>query len=602
MPAKRVLFFSPFSEIHEHSLPEFVLMNGLIEAGWEVHVVRCTGSLNALCPSMAARGIASGDGALNKSLVCATCRHVAHHLGGARITQWTLDDFLLPADHRDAQLFVAGLTVDSWMRDLLRGIPVGKYASYEFLLTHKLHEERLPPSLLADYRIYAMNAALSSLAAQKALDEVRPIRILTYNTLYGANRVWQHVAEAQGIPCYSLHGGFDTARRYETLMMYRDDNEQVLIAQSPEAEAAVTRPCTPVAIQQAAVTLSRQIKASSVFTYSKAHEKLTPPVVRNRLGLDPERPVVLVPLSSADERFGASVLGLEALSREPQTFKNQFGWVTYLNELALRRLDLQFVVRLHPRMFPNRREGARAPAADQTLILLRNAPDNVIVNTPDDDLSLTDILQVTAAGACGTSSVGLQMAALGLPVVVHDPHLLFAYPVSLASSVATSTDGYEAAINKALATAWNPRVSLLAFRWLWFLAEGVARPVQWRDTATESSDEAPEQVRNWPSRLSSHVPFAVAHLRREVVRRPLLKSIRAYAESDQPSLADFVQVLDEELPGLHSIAQMEGSTTAEQEDRAHANALGLLAKVLGVHDGEPTSLGYQMMQYAKSRS
>jgi hypothetical protein len=105
------------------------------------------------------------------------------------------------------------------------GIPLGRMAGFEFMLTYKLDSLAIPEDKWSNYCRFFTNVFLTKRAAERVLAHARPDRVVTYNTLYGVNRVWKELAEKRGIPVYSIHAGLDPARRLETLMMYRDDNE-----------------------------------------------------------------------------------------------------------------------------------------------------------------------------------------------------------------------------------------------------------------------------------------------------------------------------------------------------------------------------------------
>ncbi len=298
--------------------------------------------------------------------------------------------FLADIDVKQSESFSYHLDLDRWMESEFDGMPLARYAAYEFLISRKLHDPRVPEELQDEFRQYIYNVALTSRVAWSALQDLRPDRVITYNTLYGVNRVWKHLSEEMGIPCYSIHGGPSVAKLHNTLMTNRDDNDHLLLAQDDTIREHLSHPISPKAVSTVGDTLVAQLEATSVWVYSRAHEKLHPSQIRNRLGIDATQKVVLAALPSADERFSAFVSGLSALKQEPRVFPTQSSWLKTLSDYSTERPDVVIIVRLHPRMYPNKREGQSAASLTGLLDAVQNRSVNMIINTPTDEISLSD--------------------------------------------------------------------------------------------------------------------------------------------------------------------------------------------------------------------
>ena len=105
------------------------------------------------------------------------------------------------------------------------------------------------------------------------------------------------------------------------------------------------------------------------------------------------------------------------------------------------------MIRIHPREFANKWDGVNSASGRTILEFLNsmNLPSNVILNTPDDGISLYDMPQITELVLNSTSTVGLEFAALGVPSVCVSPNSLIAYPQQL-SSAAFSLEAYKALV------------------------------------------------------------------------------------------------------------------------------------------------------------
>ena len=128
--------------------------------------------------------------------------------------------------------------------------------------------------------------------------------------------------------------------------------------------------------------------------------------VRQRLGLD-ERPVVLL----ATNVFGDSV----TLGR--QVFSQGMGdWLAETLRFFAAHPQVQLVVRVHPG------ESMLAPGGTSMLdIVKRTLPDlpsHIKVVPPEADVNSYDVMEMASLGLVYTTTLGLEMAMDGIPVVV----------------------------------------------------------------------------------------------------------------------------------------------------------------------------------------
>jgi hypothetical protein len=127
--------------------------------------------------------------------------------------------------------------------------------------------------------------------------------------------------------------------------------------------------------------------------------------VRDELGLD-ERPVVLL----APNVFGDSAtLGRQIFSR------SMTEWLERTLEFYSSRNDIQVLVRIHP-------SEARFPygtlMADVVREFMPNLPEHIHLILADDDVNTYDLIEFADLGLVYTTTVGMEMAMSGVPVVV----------------------------------------------------------------------------------------------------------------------------------------------------------------------------------------
>ena len=88
-------------------------------------------------------------------------------------------------------------------------------------------------------------------------------------------------------------------------------------------------------------------------------------------------------------------------------------------------------------------------------------------------MSLYDLMQLVDVVLSYRSSVGAELAAFGIPVVVPANADFFTYPNEI-NLVGTTREDYAAKIDEALAAGWSLENSRRAFRWFAFLFTRIA--------------------------------------------------------------------------------------------------------------------------------
>ena len=127
-------------------------------------------------------------------------------------------------------------------------------------------------------------------------------------------------------------------------------------------------------------------------------------MVRQQLGLD-ERPVV---------GLAANVIG-DSLTLGRALFSGSMTeWLERTVKFFAERSDLQLVVRIHP----GERYTKGPSVADTVNHALKSVPENIHLIAADDQTNTYDLLEIADIGLVYTTTVGLEMAMSGVPVLV----------------------------------------------------------------------------------------------------------------------------------------------------------------------------------------
>jgi hypothetical protein len=471
----KVILFSPFSNIWEHSFPEALVAEGLIERGASVLAVRCNGMLVSHCVAMSAAGVTAESPLKVRQQVCTACIKRRNLLDEAMpFDSVILDELVRAEDREQAAAARAAVSLENWTEFDLEGVPLGRHAAYEFLLDNKILGTDIPDRLWSQYLNKLDQAVLTFLAGRRLLESERPDRVLVYNRLYAVNHAFCEAAKTLGIPSYTLQGGGHVVRRGETMTMFRDTQSLDEVFRSEAWASYRSQPVGASEVSLVSEHFAGLLEANSAFAYSSAFEASQPAELRKRFDIPAGAPVLLVPLSSEDEINAARLADvLPATSNVSSLFPDQFAWIAFLFEFAKARPELQLIIRLHPRMFPNKRENVLSPVVAKLMTLLDSRPANVSLNLPTDAVSMYDLMQIVDVLLNFRSSAGAELSAFGIPVVVPANRDFFTYPTEL-NLTGTTEDDYASKIDQALQAGWSIDQTRMAFRWFAFLFSRVA--------------------------------------------------------------------------------------------------------------------------------
>ena len=196
--------------------------------------------------------------------------------------------------------------------------------------------------------------------------------------------------------------------------------------------------------------------------------------------------IYLLALSSADEVFAAQTIGIAPTndkSTNEDIFLDGIDWINFVLENANQFKDSFFLVRVHPREFPNKREAMTSQNALRLQALANQTQiSNVAFNLPTDQISLYDLAPCVEKILTGNSSAGIEFCMMGIPVVCHNPTFLTNFPHAIAS-IPESRSAYLNEISKSILREEILQKSLLAHKWMYFKTFSLSQKIQpflWR--------------------------------------------------------------------------------------------------------------------------
>jgi len=461
----KILAFAPHSAIWPHAFPEALVAEALSQGGHTIVYVSCGGQFKEYCIPMSAYGLTAQSSDEEKQKVCEKCtRHrdiIRQEFG---FSGPDIVNLLQPADYSAIEEYVKRTNRLNFIDLEIDGIPVGRYALYEFLINAKKDSVNLSEEDWIRFHPELINALYSFFASKRVLDQEQPDRVMAYNSFYSVNHVFCELAAQRGIPHYFIHAGNNLANRMQTLFVTRGYgitswNRNI---HWPEYSDV---PCTQLQLATVTNHVLALLDGLDVFAYSapKSSKVLD---LKTRFGVAADQKVLLATMSSSDERVAAEAIGVQFPDKNC-VFPTQVEWVQALIEYAKQHSELCLIVRVHPRNFPNKREKVKSSQAVVLEKILRDLPSNVKVNWPSDQISIYDLAEIADVVLNGWSNAGKEMSLLGLPVVLYSPELVTSYPSTLNYVGATEPE-YFRQIEQALSDGWSFEKIRAAYRWCAF--------------------------------------------------------------------------------------------------------------------------------------
>jgi hypothetical protein len=195
------------------------------------------------------------------------------------------------------------------------------------------------------------------------------------------------------------------------------------------------------------------------------------------LGLSPHRKTIVAYSSSADEILASRVI-LKAMGRAYEDgatpFLDQRAWMLALTRWVGGRPDLQMVIRMHPRIAGGNRVSSISAEYHQLKQDFMAPPENVVVVWPEEKVSSYNLAEIADAAVVAWSTMGLELARFGVPVVASFSRI-GSFPVGSFIRFEEIAERYFQALESAINQPASLDSITEAFRWTYcgFWAPGV---------------------------------------------------------------------------------------------------------------------------------
>jgi hypothetical protein len=395
--AERVLVMS-WRGWSTHLAIETVLAHAVLRRGGAPVFAYCGGRL-PICDVMPIHAA--------PPMPCHSCReYAAGAIEAAGFESVALHDVLdVSASVSVARTRVAGLTsVAACEAFVDEGLPLGRLVrtSVAWFLSRGTLSET--PQVVETYRSFLVSGLVVARGLRKILERTAAERVFMLNGSFFAESIMSALANQRGLPFGTYEKGFI----HDSIVMTPGGPSRLKLPDGAweAARDVPLREDESIAIDAYLGDRRRGGGALDNFWRNRVEDSDR---IFSELRLDPDRPLVVM---FCNILWDSAVLGREI------AFPSMGAWVEEGIRWAAIHPEIDLIVRLHPAEVGLLNHPTLERMADRIDEAFPVLPANVRVIPADDPTSSYVFMEVAALGLVYTSTVGLELAARGVPVVV----------------------------------------------------------------------------------------------------------------------------------------------------------------------------------------
>ena len=463
-----VIFFAPEAGVTLYVRTQAVLARILRSQGCNVVFVRCF-ELLPRCPVKDMVLLPFDAPPAREQQVCLECY---------RCSVRQLDEFELDfVDLREVVHAPARNKIDAAMALLpvegldfeYDGVNVGALAFYDFAITHKHpRDQPMSPAGRAAWMRYVRNAIIAIEMTRALIERFRPVTLACfdeYSMMSAARLCAMRRGAAVRMVSIAYHLNGDPRRPVAM-------SHLTVVKEHAWRERQWARwrdvPLTPELVGATVDDIVHRLTQSGAHIYSP-NKTLDTAGLLSSLRLEPGRRVLVAYTSSRDEH-DALLVNLHGLGAGPTEVNDAFGdtfeWLHALIAHVEASAGLQLIVRVHPRVGVTARDNLAATEYRRYRAEFSAAYRHCRFIWPEEAISSFDIAEFADLALISWSSIGLELARLGVPVLSGNRSVMTIGPEEKFIEHAATPEQYFRAIARLVEGLDNPGEQLrLCYRW-----------------------------------------------------------------------------------------------------------------------------------------
>ena len=259
---------------------------------------------------------------------------------------------------------------------------------------------------LRAYKRFLVTGLIYQRAFSRLLDKERPDRVFTLSGVFAPERILSELAWRRGIRVARYEKGF--LNNSLVISTWNPGSDLLDVGQGTWDDCSTTKLSNG---QRQWITgyLADRVAGGQMFDAFWRTDNPAVVDIRRTLRFDDTTPLVA---AFTNTLWDGSTQGLDV------AFRSMADWVVETIEWGRRSPKLNVAIRIHPADVMLRHHPAREVIQEHIALTIPDMPANVRIIGPKDPLNSYGLAMAADVGLTYTSTIGLEMAALGKPVVV----------------------------------------------------------------------------------------------------------------------------------------------------------------------------------------
>lgn len=390
-----VLFYTPrFWNIH--AVIEHTIAIGLSFSRAKCLFANCEGFL----PICNIQNIHQG-----LRMPCRSCiKHQQKLFQQSGFPNYSLPHFLSQDQRAQAHKIVNSLDYKELENFSYEGIPLGKLVQVStrwFLTATDIAGSKQG---LEVYRNFVISAIIVSDVAKNLLKNVRPDVIFLLNGLFFEERIICSWAERLLIPFVTYENGF-----MKNSFVFARNSIACYYDISEHWPSVKNRPLSTKENEWLDnYLIDRQVGNRAIIQYwPKREERIT--AIKRKLNLDGAKKIVVA---------FTNIIWDSAVQERDIGFAGMFKWLSQIIAFFSRHREYQFIIRIHPAEIRLKGRETKEGAAQFIRSAFSELQSNIQIVLPDSKISSYRLIEISDLILTYTSTIGLEAALMGKPVMV----------------------------------------------------------------------------------------------------------------------------------------------------------------------------------------
>ena len=422
----KILSLSYFAEIWPHSYPEFLILKSLNEKyKFKIDYLNCE-SFFSSCAVHDSRQQSFSSEEVKRN-ICKFCISTKkNYMKFSYLNELRINDFLSEADIKKIDLVLQKTTPENYLKKKVFGVEFGRFTLFNYLIAQKKTNLKFSNKEFSKYKIRLKDSLKSLFAFNNILKKNSYDYVTTFSTEYSLNRVCVELAKKKNIKVLNLNNGKHHYSKFKFLTIYEGYNKGLYYHTNKNWKKFSRKSIANENFKYPLEWLNSAFKSETFMNYSNKMQNIS---IREYFKISGKyKKIVLVALSSADERLGDNILGVKQSNTKNCTskvFDNDFDWCDWLVKRMYRFSDTFFIVRFHPRSFSMKRNVKSLDTINKIQNLSKTKIANLAFDLPSDNLSVYDYILETDLLLQSASALSFEFGIFGIPSLTYDRNLFY---------------------------------------------------------------------------------------------------------------------------------------------------------------------------------